>query len=92
MQSKTGLTKSNETEISKLRKVAESMLLLMVGQLGVSLVVLTLFAISFLASPLRPLVWAQLTAGAVLILGLLGLVSIVVFRYRKEIAGLLRKR
>lgn len=81
-----------ESTERRLAKAAETILFLLTGQILVVFSVLLLFGISFIASPLRPLVWAQFAAAAVLILGLLVLVSIVVFRYRKEIAGLLRKR
>ena len=77
--------------MARMRKAAESVLLILAGQLIVGSVVLILFAISFLASPLRPLVWAQLAAVVVLILGGVALVGVVVVKYRKEIAGLFRR-
>lgn len=75
----------------RLVKATETILFLVVGQLAIGMVVLILFAISFLASPLRPLVWAQLAAVVVLILGGVALVGVVVVKYRKEIAGLFRR-
>ena len=76
---------------NRLSKAVETILFLMTGQLSIGLLVLVLFAISFLASPLRPLVWAQLAAVAVLILGGLALVAVVVVKYRSEIASLFRR-
>ena len=73
---------------NRLARATETILFLMVGQLMIGLAVLILFATSFLASPLRPLVWAQLAAVVVLILGGVALVGVVVVKYRKEIAGL----
>lgn len=76
---------------NRLSKAVETILFLMTGQLSIGLLVLVLFAISFLASPLRPLVWAQLAAVAVLVLGGLALVAVVVVKYRSEIASLFRR-
>ena len=76
---------------NRLSKAVETILFLMTGQLSIGLLVLVLFAISFLASPLRPLVWAQLAAVAVLVLGGLALVAVVVVKYRREIALFFRK-
>ena len=76
---------------TRIARATETILLLLAGQLAIGMVVLILFAISFLASPLRPLVWAQLAAVAVLILGGVALVGVVVVKYRKEIAGLFRR-
>jgi uncharacterized protein YneF (UPF0154 family) len=76
----------------RLSKAAETILFLMVGQLAVGAVVGIFFALSFLASPLRPLVWVQLLAGGVLLLGGLFLVTTVVVRYRKELAGFFRQK
>lgn len=82
-----------ETNKNQLRlaKATETIAFLVAGQLGVGLVVLILFAISFLASPLRPLVWAQLAAVGVFILGGLTLVAIVIWKYRGEILSILRR-
>ena len=91
MNAKSVSTENVDSDLAKIRKTAESILLILVGQVSVGLVVLILFAISFLASPLRPLVWAQLAAFAALIIGGVALVAVVAFRYRKEIAGLFRK-
>ena len=87
-------TKSQKTEITfeqaaRLTKAAEAIVFVLVGQLTVGLTVLVLFLVSFVASPLRPLVWAQVAAVAVLIIGGISLVTIVVLKYRKEIARLL---
>ncbi len=76
----------------RLARAAESILFVMVGQLTVGLIVLILFAISFFASPLRPLVWAQLAAAAVLIIGGVALVAVVVVKYRKELLNLLSRK
>lgn len=76
---------------NRLSKAVETMLFLITGQLTIGLLVLVLFAISFLASPLRPLVWAQLAAVAVLVFGGLALVAVVVVKYRSEIASLFRR-
>ena len=73
-------------------KAADSILFLMVGQLAVGLAVLILFVVSFVSSPLRPLVWAQIAAVAVLIIGGIALVTVVVIKYRKEIARLLSRK
>jgi uncharacterized membrane protein YbhN (UPF0104 family) len=79
------------SDTARIRKAAEAIVFLLAGQLSVGLVVLILFAISFLASPLRPLAWAQLLAFTVLILGGVALLAVVVVKYRREIVGLLRK-
>lgn len=91
MVAKSSKQQSVEGGENRLSKAVETILFLITGQLGIGLVVLVLFAISFLASPLRPLVWAQLAAVAVLILGGVALVGVVVVKYRREIAALLRK-
>lgn len=92
MNAKSVSTEKVDSDLAKIRKTAESILLILVGQVSVGLVVLILFAISFLASPLRPLVWAQLAAVAVLILGGVSLVAVVVVKYRKEIVHLLSRK
>lgn len=91
MVAKSSKQQSVEGGENRLPKAVETILFLITGQLSIGLVVLVLFAISFLASPLRPLVWAQLAAVAVLILGGVALVGVVVVKYRREIAALLRK-
>lgn len=91
MNAKSMATENVSSDMARMRKAAESVLLILGGQLVVGLVVLILFAISFLASPLRPLVWAQLAAVVVLIFGGLVLVVLVVGRYRGEILRILRR-
>ncbi len=91
MNAKSMATENVSSDMERMRKAAESILLILGGQLVVGLVVLILFAISFLASPLRPLVWAQLAAVVVLIFGGLVLVVLVVGRYRGEILSILRR-
>jgi uncharacterized membrane protein YbhN (UPF0104 family) len=81
---------SNKNQL-RLAKATETIVFLVAGQLGVGLAVLILFAISFLASPLRPLVWAQLAAVGILILGGLTLVAVVVWKYHREILSILRR-
>lgn len=91
MNAKSMATENVSSDMVRMRKAAESVLLILAGQLIVGLVVLILFAVSFLASPLRPLVWAQLAAVAVLIFGGLALVALMVGRYREEIFSNLRR-
>lgn len=85
---KSGITFEQGATIAK---AAQAMVYLLVGQLTVGLIFLILFLLSFLLSPLRPLVWAQLAAVAVLILGGVALVAVVVVKYRREIASLFSK-
>jgi len=86
--------KKMETILSQERvaKAAEGILFLLAGQVSIGLVVLLLFAFSFLASPLRPLVWAQLAAVVVLVIGGVFLVAVIVVRYRKELARFLSRK
>ena len=73
-------------------KAAKAIVFLMVGQLAVGLIVLILFVVSFVSSPLRPLVWAQVAAVAVLIIGGIALVAVVVVKYRNEIVHLFSRK
>jgi len=79
-------------DMTRIRKASESILFLIVGQLAIGLTTLTLFAVSFFASPLRPLVWAQVLALAVLLIGGIALVTVVVINYRREIVRLLSRK
>lgn len=92
MIKKTPSDQNQVAEMTRIRKAAESILFLMVGQLAIGLTTLLLFALSFFASPLRPLVWAQVLALAVLLIGGIALVTLVVIKYRKEIARLLSRK
>ena len=85
---KSGITFKQGATIAK---AAQAIVYLLVGQITVGLIFLILFLLSFLLSPLRPLVWAQLAAVAVLILGGVALVAVVVVKYRREIASLFGK-
>jgi len=90
-------TKSEKTGITfeqaaRLMKAAEAIVFVLVGQLTVGLTVLILFLVSFLSSPLRPLVWAQVAAVAVLVIGGIALVTVVVLKYREEIVRLLSRK
>ena len=73
-------------------KAAKAIVFLMAGQLAVGLIVLILFVVSFVSSPLRPLVWAQVAAVAVLIIGGAAIVAVVVVKYRKELLNLLSRK
>lgn len=76
----------------RLSKAADSILFLMVGQLAGGLAVLILFVVSFVSSPLRPLVWAQVAAVSLLIIGGIALVTVIVVKYRKEIVQLFSRK
>lgn len=79
-------------QAADLLKATKAIVFLMVGQLAVGLTVLILFVVSFVSSPLRPLVWAQVAAVAVLIIGGAAIVAVVVVKYRKELARLLSRK
>jgi hypothetical protein len=80
----------NSKNVDRTAKAAEAILLLIVGQLGIGIMSFVLFSVSFIASPLRPLVWAQFAAAAVFILGELLLIVIVVARYKSELLAVFR--
>jgi len=79
-------------QAADLLKATKAIVFLMVGQLAVGLTVLILFVVSFVSSPLRPLVWAQVAAVAVLIIGGAAIVAVVVVKCRKELARLLSRK
>jgi hypothetical protein len=79
-----------DAEASHLVRSLGSIVLLLTGQLAIALVALILFSISFLVSPLNPLLWAQLLAFAILIFGGLALVVAVTWRHRDGLVSLLR--
>ena len=90
-------TKSEKTGITfeqaaRLMKAAEAIVFVLVGQLIVGLTVLILFVVSFVSSPLRPLLWAQVAAVAALIIGGIALVTVIVVKYRKEIVHLFSRK
>lgn len=92
MTKKTPGDQNQVAEMTRIRKASESILFLMVGQLAIGLTTLMLFALSFFASPLRPLVWAQVLALAVLVIGGIALVAVIFLKYRKEILRLLSRK
>ena len=86
--------KFDESHMSQKRliKGVETIVWLIAGQLAIGLVVGSLFITSFLASPLRPLVYLQIAAAAVLFGGGLILIATVIVRYRSQILVSVRKR
>ncbi len=77
-------------EDSPTSRVLGSILVLLTGQLAVGLVTISLFSLSFAISPLNPLIWAQVLAFAIIVVGGFTLVGVVFWRHRRELAVALR--
>lgn len=92
MIKKTSGDQNQMVDMTRILRASESILFLMAGQLVIGLSVILLFVVSFVASPLRPLVWAQVAAVVVLILGGVALVTVIVVKYRKELAHLISRK
>jgi hypothetical protein len=85
----TAQTEANGEDFAASR-VLGSILVLLTGQLAVGLVAISLFSLSFALSPLNPLIWAQVLAFAVIVVGGFTLVGVVFWRHRRELAVALR--